>query len=409
MSTPISRPFRPSVDIVIAARNEAKMLAQCLESLASQNYPRYLWRVVVVDNGSSDDTGKIAEQYGATVVRHEAPGAAAARNAGLAQGRSDLVAFLDAHCCVAPSWLRLLAERFDDPKVGGCQGETLSRSTNPRIQRYLEGSALHSGKRVAEDSVSGKRSLFPWLLSGNSMYRRRAIQEAGGFNETLPACEDVDLAWRVLLSGYQLSYEPEAFCVHYDCNSWTGFFRKSFRYGRGAAWLAKMYKEYGAGQKYRSSRVLTLSPQRSLSALYYDAGYRWQRLRIRLGLDHPAPLAAHTAGERLRSQFMWKEGLSLRISPQAVYWFTGDEAVVVHVSARRRLVLNGAATFIWRALANEHSREAIAVSMIEAYGIPAATAFADLDDFIAQAVENDVLIRRDAMAPDATHVRMRSA
>ena len=394
-----SQPFHPRVDVVIAARNEARFLAKCLESLAEQNYPMELLHVIVVDNGSSDGTGEIACEYGATVVRHEARGVAAARNAGIAHGHSELVAFLDAHCCAEPAWLRLLAGRFSDEKLGGCQGRLENRSESRRIERYLETSPLFSEKRIVAETVGGKSSLFAWILGGNCMYRRAALLQAGGFNELLPSCEDVDLAWRVLLAGYRLDYEPGAHCIHYDRHSWHGFLHKNFLYGRGAAWLSRAYRAQGAGRKYPSSRLLTPSLEGSLAALYYDAGYRWQSLRILLGLDRPLPVA-HEAENRLRPKFFWSQNFALQISPGVVYWFCEpeSESVVVHVAGRARLVLAGASDFIWRALTTEASREEVAAAMAETYGIGREAALADLDEFIEEAIATGVIVRHEAPA-----------
>ena len=66
-------------------------------------------------------------------------------------------------------------------------------------------------------------------------YRRAALEDAGGFNESLLACEDVELSWRVIARGYRLGYVSDASATHYEGRSWLRFATKGFRYGRGAA------------------------------------------------------------------------------------------------------------------------------------------------------------------------------
>ncbi|HTR64562.1 MAG TPA: PqqD family peptide modification chaperone [Terriglobales bacterium] len=389
----------PTVDVVIPARNEARLLGECLDSLAAQSYPAELVRVIVVDDGSTDTTAEIARSKGATVVHGEKRGAGAARNAGMAQGNGELVAFLDAHCTADPEWLRLLAERFSSPGIGGCQAAIEHRASNRKIQRYIETSGAFTAERIVEATISGRKHLFPWILSGCSMYRRSAVEQAGGFNETLPACEDVDLSWRVLLLGYELTHEPKAACIHIDGNSWHRFLQKNYSYGKGAALLAHMYRAHGASEKYRSSRLWTLSLERFLAAAYYDAGFRSQRLRFRLGLDHATRVAVQQTAEQFRPAFAWTEGLALQISRDAVYWSYGElETAIVHIPTHRRLVMEGIAGFIWRRLAGGASREQIIAGMMQIYSIDQATAAQDLDDFVSDATEAGVLIRHPAVA-----------
>jgi glycosyltransferase involved in cell wall biosynthesis len=393
-------PSPPTVAVVIAARNEARLLGQCLASLAAQSYPPELFRVVVVDDGSTDATAEIARTHGAAVVPGKKKGPGAARNAGMAEGSSELVAFLDAHCRVEPEWLQLLADRFSSPGIGGCQAAIEHRANNRKIQRYIESSGTFTAERIVEATISGRKHLYPWILSGCSMYRRRAVEQAGGFSETLPACEDVDLSWRVLLLGYELTHEPQAACIHFDNNSWHGFLRKNYSYGKGAALLAHMYRRHGASEKYRASRLWTLSPERFLTAAYYDAGFRWQRFRIRLGLDHPERIAVRPTAEQFRPWFAWNPGTALQISRDAVYWSYGElETAVVHVPNRRRLVMEGIAGFIWRSLAEGNSREEVIANMARIYEIDAPTAARDLDEFVADAIKAGILIRQEAGVP----------
>src|SRR5215218_6966854 len=87
----------PSVDIVIAVRNEEKMLGACLESLLDQDYDGAI-RVIVVDNGSTDATRDICGRYPVELLMEGQTGPAAARNTGIHFGSGELVAFLDGHC-----------------------------------------------------------------------------------------------------------------------------------------------------------------------------------------------------------------------------------------------------------------------------------------------------------------------
>lgn len=386
----------PSVDILIAAKNEERYIGSCLDALKAQDYPAERLQVYVIDNGSSDHTVRIAEQHGVHVLSEPKRGAAAARNLGLARSDGELVGFLDAHCVPEQSWVRLMTEQLKLTWMGGCQGRIENRSINRRVQKYLDDSGALSNERVLLDTISGKRNLYPWILSGNCMYRREALNEAGFFNEKLEACEDVDLAWRVVLLGYQLGYVPQAKLIHYNCDSWHGFLKKGLSYGRGAAALASIYKPHGAHEKFLPGQIWSTNPERLLSGLYYWAGYRRQEWRLRLKLETPPAMQPQRAVLRkFRTAFQWTSNVSLRISDDAIFWFRNDEqtSVIVHLPTKLRIVLDAVGDFIWRRLVKGINREAVVQELTEHYGVAHITASADLDDLIEELIDAGILVR----------------
>ena len=402
---PDSDPSAPTIDVVIPARNEARFLGECLTALSAQDYPLDRVTVYVVDNGSTDDTVAIASRFAhpklrVRLLRHQPRGAGAARNAAIRAGDGELLALLDAHCLIERGWLRALAARFAAPDIGGCQANIVSRATDPRVALYLDRSGEQSNDRILDDTVRGKRNLYPWILSGNSMYRRRAVETVGGFDEQLRACEDVDLAWRVVLLGYRLAYEPRAVAVHYDTNSWWRFIRKGLAYGAGAAELTRRYAAHGAKNKFTPSSIWSAHIDRSLSAACYGVGYRTTALRLMLGLHHaPNVVPQTTVAAAFRPWFAWSGNERARLSPDIVFWLRDDdtlESVVVHHPTRTRLVLDGVADRIWRALVAAHRHEHIVADLSTFYGISPVTAAADLNDFVEELVAGGFLERSHA-------------
>jgi len=384
----------PRVDVVIAARDEAARLGSCLESLAAQDYPAERVTTIVVDNASTDATAEVAALHGAAVLREARPGAGAARNRGVEAGDGELVAFLDAHCVVNAGWLRSMVARFDDARTGGCQARIDNRATSPRLRRYLERSGAQANPQVLEDTLGAERSLYPWILSGNSMYRREALHAAGGFDPALVACEDVDLAWRVVLLGYQLAYSHDAVAVHYSDDSWPRHLRKASRYGSASATLARRYVPDGSRTPFRTAAVLSTDIDATLVALSYWLGYRARALRLSLGLgrhdDRALPAAAR---RRFRSSFAWREGTPLRVSEDIVYWSSaGTTSVIVHLPSRTRLGLEEAGHHIWSNLAQGASREETVRGISRRYGVSETTAAADLDELVEELLDAGVLV-----------------
>ena len=384
----------PSVDIVIAVRNEARLLGQCLESACSQDYEPGRTRIIVVDNDSDDSTRDVAARYPIKLLRESKNGPAAARNRGVEAGTGELVAFLDGHCMTNPSWVSSMVSRFSDSTVGGCQAHLENRAVDPRVAAYIEATGMNDNAVVLEETVRAARTIYPWILSGNCMYRRSVVEYAGGFDESLPACEDVDLSWRAVLRGYLLEYAGGASVVHWNADEWDSFVRKSWQQGRGAAALASRYLPPGAPNIFAPADVSHFQGDRAVIAAKYETGYRYEEARIASGSAASTPFARPAVDRALRMPFRWTDSSSLKVSSDAIYWMNGDsESVIVHQPSRSRFVLDDSADFIWRRLTRGVHRDVLVAEMVRAYAIPAGVAGSDCDELVEQLIESGALMR----------------
>jgi len=382
----------PAVDVIICARNEARRIASCIQSLIAQDYPEELVTIYVVDNGSSDGTTDIVRQFPVTLLEERKTGSAAARNRAFFEGSGDLVAFLDGHCVANTAWISAMASQFADLRVGGVQACINNTATDSRVLAYLTDSGMTSNDRVLEDTVQGKRNVYPWILSGNCMYRRSAVERVGGFDATLPACEDVDLAWKVVLSGYLLTYCGDASVVHYNDDDWGSFAKKSWRQGRGSAVLARRYLPHGAQNAFEPAMIWGNGRNRSLIALRYWAGYRYESAHMPGGKSSDADKPLPTIDESTRRPFAWTDTESLSISTDAVYWLpSSTTTTIVHSPSRSRIVLDETANFIFRRLASGSARDAIARDVVTSYGISETEAVKDVDEFVGELLQFEIL------------------
>ncbi len=184
------------VTTVIPAYNRAHMLAAAVASALGQR-PRPPAEVIVVDDGSSDDTAAVAELLGATVIRHPRNrGLAAARNTGLAAARCEWVAFLDSDDAWLPHHLDHLWELRD--------GHVLVASSALRCAADPVADRLH-GPAARRPTVlrSARRLIHPGNLVpvSASMVKRDAALAAGGFRARRGVVEDLDLWLRLLADG----------------------------------------------------------------------------------------------------------------------------------------------------------------------------------------------------------------
>jgi hypothetical protein len=295
-----------------------------------------------------------------------------------------------------------MIEPFDDPGVGGCQSCVEYRSATPRVDRYLQASAVVSAERTAADSVRGERNLYPWLSTASCMYRRAALEDVGGFNEHLVACEDVELSWRVIARGYRLGYVADAPATHYEGRSWLRFAIKGFWYGSGAAQVESLYRPHGARTTFRRVQLRRHAPEDVLASLGYRLGFRLQQLAQRIGVGpHLEPIPPREVDAAFRPWFTWTQSMRLRISPRAIFWLYDDRpvSVVVQPSARRRYVLEATGDFVWRLLVREQSRDEIASRIVADYGIPAANAVPDIDELVDELIAAG-LVQHDSGPPE---------
>lgn len=390
----------PTVDIVIPAKNESKHLAECLEALMGQSYTRKLLNVYLIDNGSTDRTLDIARSYPVQVLSQTQGTLAGLRNTGIQAGTGALIGFLDAHCIPEKGWVLSMVEAFlREPLLGACQGAFDFQYENPRVRELNRRYAEERGYGLSDDGMlRDKGNAYPWMMSGNCMVRREALEAVSGFREDLHRCEDVELSWRILFQGYQLSDNPQARVVHYDGNDGWGFYRKYFHYGMGAAQLAAIYALKKAGKSQSSSLTQGLR-------LLYDAGFMVESLKLKIAQQGASQFNYCNylpVSQALRPTFQWEPDRFLAISRQVVFWQIHTPAGSISKSSVRTVVatlppkhqfeLQGLSHTVWQALTRQRSRAEVLQKLSKLYPTLVDTLEADVDACILQLVAEGLLI-----------------
>jgi glycosyltransferase involved in cell wall biosynthesis len=196
------------VTAYIPVYNGAELVGRSIESLLAQTHP--LDEILVVDDGSRDNSAEVASSYPQVrLIRHPVNrGLAAARNAAMRAARNELVASVDADVVADPKWIATLLPHLADPKVAGAGGFLLEGVQVTLADRWRRA-------RMAQQwGPSPVRN--PDLLYGcNTVYRRSAVLEGGGYNESLRSCgDDTDIALQIRARGWDLVYDPAARATH---------------------------------------------------------------------------------------------------------------------------------------------------------------------------------------------------
>jgi poly-beta-1,6-N-acetyl-D-glucosamine synthase len=223
----VRRPVTPKVTIVIAAWNEAERLAARIENCLEQFYPPQRLGVVVVSDGSTDNTGTVVRRFDSRRVRliklARRNGKAAALNWGVAAATGEIIVFTDARQRFARDAVAKLVSNFADPDVGAVSGELMLES--PLSDAGSDGVGLYwriekwiRRKEAEIDSVIGatgaiyaiRRELFKPLAS-------RAI------------LDDVLIPMRIAMRGYRVVFEQRALAIDSQSRNYQQEFRRKVR------------------------------------------------------------------------------------------------------------------------------------------------------------------------------------
>ncbi len=225
--------YQPSVSVVIAAYNEGKVIARTLQALLASPYPDL--QVIVVDDGSRDDTSEVVEREFAqeprvTLLRKANGGKASALNLGLTSATGEIIVSLDADTLFAPDTIPLLARHFEDPQVAAVAGNVKvgNRINLWTLWQSLEYIISQNFDRRAYSALNCV-TVVPGAVGA---WRRRAMEEAGGYlPDTL--AEDTDLTLRVRRLGYRIEAENDALAWTEAPDTLVTLSRQRFRWAFG--------------------------------------------------------------------------------------------------------------------------------------------------------------------------------
>ncbi len=236
----------PDISIVVPVLNASIDIDKCMASLVDQDYPRNHYEVIIVDNGSVDNTVNIINEFikkhtekhnGNIKIFHESKkGSYAARNTGIKNSRGDIVAFTDSDCIVSKNWLSELYKGFKSEDIGCVVGAVHPYHGKSLVERFSK------NKDVLSQELTLNSNFLPYGQTANVAFRKDVLEKIGYFDETFKSGGDADIAWRMqLLTTYRLIYRPDSIIEHHHRTTLKNLFLQYFKYGLGLAMLNKKY------------------------------------------------------------------------------------------------------------------------------------------------------------------------
>jgi len=232
--------FRPTVSILIPARNEEAVLSRLLQRITEFTYPKDKIEVILIDDSSIDNTGRIAEEFSKAYnyfkVVHRGSGVGGkgksnALNDGLEHAIGEILICFDADYYPQIDIIEKLTAYFVDPEVGAVQGRiTVLNEPTTLVSRLvaLERIGGYRVDQLARDDLG----LIPQYGGTVGGFRRDLIEFLGGW-DTKVLAEDTDLTFRVYLAGYKVRYVNEAECYEEAVEDWRSYWRQRHRWAKG--------------------------------------------------------------------------------------------------------------------------------------------------------------------------------
>ncbi len=228
---------QPYISIVIPAFNAASTIGQTIEACMGQDYPEDKLEVIVVDDGSGDDTKAVVERFGVRYIYQKKAGPASARNNGWRNSRGEAICFTDADCMPEPDWVSKLVRHYNMNDIGAAAGSYSVHGSPYLLDKFVHYEIKNRHSRMGEFTHS--------FGTYNVMVKKAILEATGGFDPGYcdASGEDTDLSYRIVKAGYKIYFERDALVSHKNILKFRRYLAVQFKHGY---WRMKLYSSSGA-------------------------------------------------------------------------------------------------------------------------------------------------------------------
>ena len=230
--------FMPKVSILIPAHNEEFVIGNLLERMTELTYPKNRLEVILVDDGSTDTTGQIADDYAMKFSFIKAihrpnggGGKPAALNDGIKFATGEIILTFDADYYPQLDIVEKLVAPFVDPEVGAVQGRVTVLNEEDSIVSKIVTLERIGGYRIDQEARD-ELVLIPQYGGTVGGFRRDALDKVGGWDRYM-LTEDTDLTIKLVLKGYQIRYVNDAEAYEEAVTTWKAYWNQRYRWAKG--------------------------------------------------------------------------------------------------------------------------------------------------------------------------------
>jgi poly-beta-1,6-N-acetyl-D-glucosamine synthase len=242
--------YFPFVSIIVPVYNEGKLLRDTLKSLLTLDYPSY--ELVVVNDGSTDDTAKVAEEFvgyqqgrqslvKVSLINKPNGGKSKALNAGIQYSEGDFVLCMDGDTKLSSNCLRMGIRHFMDPSVGAVAGN-VKVENRKKMMTDLQALEYIEGLNMAR-SAQGFLKMVNIIPGPIGIFRKQALKDAGYYSSDTFA-EDADLTLKILSKGWRVNYEPNSVAYTEAPINLYQLLKQRYRWTRGILQAVRKHKKH---------------------------------------------------------------------------------------------------------------------------------------------------------------------
>ena len=229
----------PQITVFIAAHNEEKVIAGCIEALLNTDYPAEKLKIIAVNDRSKDATGAIVdsyvERYGPSLSAFHRvggkPGKSAALKDALKFASGDIAIIFDADYVPSRGLLKQLVAPFFDPEIGSVMGRVVPVNSGANLLTRLLDLERSAGYQV-DQQARMNMNLLPQYGGTVGGVRLSAVEAVGGWHDDTLA-EDTDITFRLMLNGWKTVYTNRSECYEEVPEDWNVRMRQVTRWAKG--------------------------------------------------------------------------------------------------------------------------------------------------------------------------------
>ena len=246
----------PMITVFIAAHNEEKVIAGCIEALLNTDYPPERLKIIPVNDRSKDATGSIVDSYVARFPSRISPfhrvdgkpGKAAALKDALQFAEGDIAIIFDADYVPGRGLLKQLVAPFFDPEVGSVMGRVVPINSGANLLTRLLDLERSAGYQV-DQQARMNMNLLPQYGGTVGGVRLSAVEAVGGWHDDTLA-EDTDITFRLMLNGWKTIYTNRSECYEEVPEEWRIRIKQVTRWAKGHNQVMARYWWQFATSKY---------------------------------------------------------------------------------------------------------------------------------------------------------------